>query len=62
MGGMQGSPNAVQMAQMLLANFDQNGNGALEQAELEQALLALMQRMQQFLRHGLTTGFSSIEL
>ncbi len=39
-------PHTQQLAQLMLANFDQNGDGALNQAELESALLAWMQQMQ----------------
>ncbi len=47
MGGPQagGAPMA-QVAQMLIAQCDQNGDGALNAAELQVALNALMQRMQ----------------
>ena len=53
-GGMQGGmmgrqaiPNAAQMAQIMLTNFDLNGDRALDQAELESAMQALMLHLQQ---------------
>ena len=41
-----GFGGAAQMAQMMIAQFDQDGDGALNPAELEVAMTAFMQRMQ----------------
>ncbi|GAB5405637.1 MAG: hypothetical protein Aurels2KO_38680 [Aureliella sp.] len=48
-GGQQANqrPSADQLAQMLLANFDADGSGTLDQQELQSALMAMMQQMQQ---------------
>ncbi|MEO1616065.1 MAG: hypothetical protein AAFV88_09465 [Planctomycetota bacterium] len=42
----QNGPSVQQMAQMLLANFDADGSGELNQVELQNGLMALRQRMQ----------------
>lgn len=39
-------PSIQQLAQMMIANFDAEGSGELSQAELQSALAALRQRMQ----------------
>ena len=45
-------PTPQQMAQMLLQNFDRDGNGELNLTELSAAMVALQQRMQQMNRGG----------
>ncbi|TWU03411.1 hypothetical protein [Neorhodopirellula pilleata] len=39
-------PSIQQLAQMMIANFDADGSGGLEQAELQNGLTALRQMMQ----------------
>ncbi|MCU0962574.1 MAG: hypothetical protein MUF48_20960 [Pirellulaceae bacterium] len=45
MAGGNAMPGGGQLAQMMLANFDQNGDAALNLFELQMALDALLQRL-----------------
>lgn len=49
----QSMPTAQQLAQMMLARFDQDGSGELSQAELQSGLAALQQMM---MRNGQGNG------
>jgi hypothetical protein len=49
-GAMGQVQNPQQLAQLMIANFDADGDGALNQVELELAMTAVMQRMQQLQR------------
>ena len=51
-GQQQNGPNANQMAQLMLQNFDRDGNGELNLKELTASLIAMQQRMQQGNRGG----------
>ena len=46
-GGRQNMPSVDQLAQMMLASFDADGSGALDQAELKNALTGLRAMMMQ---------------
>ncbi len=44
--GNQDMPTVEQLAQMMITNFDADGNGELSQTELQSALMALREKMQ----------------
>jgi len=50
--GNQNMPSVDQLAQMMLANFDADGSGELNQAELQSGLTALRQMMLRRMRGG----------
>lgn len=50
----QKMPTIEQLAQMMIANFDADGSGGLEQAELQNGLTALRQMMQN--QNGMNQG------